>query len=265
MRGPTWMVFWKGLIPSYRFVHVWRRHFMVWRKTAMASLAGSLGEPLLYLLGLGYGLGRFVGAIGEMDYMVYVASGILASNSMNTATFEAIYGGFTRMTRQNTFHAMLATPLTVADVVAGEVAWAATRSLISGGAIFLVGMVLGAFSPGSVLMVLPVVVLSGLAFGAMAMVITAISPGYDFFLYYFTLVTTPMFLFCGVFYPVASLPPLVQSLVGVLPLTHVVALLRPVANALPVLDVGFHLAVIVAYALVAFTVAVALVRRRIIV
>ncbi|HIJ82678.1 MAG: ABC-2 type transporter, NodJ family [Magnetococcales bacterium] len=255
----------RGFIPSRGSVQVWRRHFLVWKKNAVASLAGSLGEPLLYLLGLGYGLGRFVGAIGDKNYMVYVASGILAANSMNSATFEAIYGGFTRMTRQNTFHAMLATPLTVADVVAGEIAWAATRSLISGTAIFLVGWSLGAFSLGSVLVALPVVVLAGLAFGAMAMVVTAISPSYDFFLYYFTLVTTPMFLFCGVFYPVASLPILVQAFVAVMPLTHVVALLRPEASGFVFAEVGVHLAVIGVYAVASFIAAVALVRRRIIV
>lgn len=255
----------RSVFPSRRFVQVWRRHVMVWQKTAPASLAGSLGEPFLYLLGLGYGLGRFVGSIGDMDYMVYVASGILAANSMNTATFEAIYGGFTRMTRQNTFHAMLATPLTVADVVAGEIAWAATHSLISGIAIFIVGLPLGAFSWKMVFVVLAIVAFSGLAFGAMAMVMTAISPSYDFFLYYFTLVTTPMFLFCGVFYPVDSLPVWLQTLVTLMPLTHVVALLRPVANGLVPGDIVMHLAVIACYAIAGFMAAVALVRRRIIV
>ncbi len=252
-------------IPSRRFGQVWLRHFMVWRKTAAASLAGSLGEPFLYLVGLGYGLGRFVGMIGDMDYLVYVASGILAANSMNTATFEAVYGGFTRMVRQNTFHAMLATPLTVADVVAGEVVWAATRSLIAGVAIFIVAMLLDAFPPQAAIMALPVVFLSGLTFGAMAMVVTAISPGYDFFLYYFTLVTTPMFLFCGVFYPVASLPSLVQFLVSSLPLTHVVALVRPAGHGRLPEEIGMNLAVIAIYAMISFVAAVALVRRRIIV
>ena len=126
----------KPLSPFF-FVQVWRRHFLVWRKTSAASLVGSLGEPFLYLMGMGYGLGRFIGEIEGTSYLVYVTSGILAANSMNTATFEAIYGSFTRLTRQNTFHAMLATPLRVSDVVLGEVFWAATKALIAGTAIFL--------------------------------------------------------------------------------------------------------------------------------
>lgn len=252
-------------LPSRLFIQVWRRHFMVWQKTATASLVGSLGEPFLYLLGLGYGLGQFVGDIGAMNYLVYVASGILAGSSMNAATFEAIYGGYTRMTQQNTFHAMLATPLTVADVVAGEVFWAATLSLVSGTAIFVIGVLLGAFTPESAMLALPIVFLGGLLFGSMAMVMTAISPSYGFFLYYFTLVTTPMFMFCGVLYPVSSLPATVATLVEGLPLTHVVALLRPLATGQIPPASGLHLAVIIAYTVSSFTLAVALVRRRLIV
>lgn len=256
------------LLPSRRTFCVWSRHFLVWRKTAFVSLVGSLGEPFLYLLGMGYGLGKLIGNIDGSAYLVFVTAGILASSSMNTATFEALYGGFTRMTRQNTFHAMLATPLCVADVVAGEIVWAASKALITGMAIFLVGSLLGAFpayltDPITLLFVLPVVFLSGLAFAAMGMMVTAISPSYEFFLYYFTLVTTPMLLFCGVFYPVHTLPAIVQKVVTVLPLTHVIQLIRPLTHGLIPEFALFHLGVLVVYAVLAFFLSVLLVKRRI--
>lgn len=254
----------KPLSPFF-FVQVWRRHFLVWRKTSAASLVGSLGEPFLYLMGMGYGLGRFIGEIEGTSYLVYVTSGILAANSMNTATFEAIYGSFTRLTRQNTFHAMLATPLRVSDVVLGEVFWAATKALIAGTAIFFVGSLLGAFPAKTALLALPVVFISGVTFGAMAMVVTAIAPSYDFFLYYFTLVTTPMFLFCGVFYPVDSLPASVRMVAEWLPLTHVIALIRPLTTGVPLENGLLHLAVLAAFAGVGFWLAVRLVSRRILV
>lgn len=244
---------------------VWRRHFLVWSKTSAASLAANMGEPFLYLLGMGYGLGRFVGEIAGVDYLVYVTAGILAANSMNTATFESVYGGFTRMTRQNTFQAMLATPLRVVDVVAGEVLWAATKSLIAGTLFLAVGVLLGACPAPTAALALPVVFLSGLLFGAMAMVVVAISPTYDFFLYYFTLFTTPMFLFCGVFYPVDSLPEAVHIAAGFLPLTHVIGLIRPLTTGLPLDQAALHLSVLVVYAAAAFGLAVHLVRRRILV
>lgn len=253
-------------LPSWRFVQVWRRHFLVWRKTSIASLVGILGEPLLYLLGMGYGLGRFVGEVAGMAYLPFVATGILAASAMNPATFEAFYGGFTRMTRQNTFHAQLATPLTVADIVAGEVAWAATKSLMSGGAVFLVAGVLGAFPlQPVVLLVLPLIFLAGLAFAAMAMVVTAISPSYEFFQFYITLIVTPMYLFCGVFFPVIVLPEPLMSVVNGLPLAHVVALVRPLAMGLPLEGAGLHLLALLGYVGVCFVGAALLVRRRIIV
>ena len=252
------------IFPSRLFFQAWRRHFLVWRKTGLASLMGSLGEPLLYLLGLGYGLGGLVGQVEGTPYQVFLAAGILAGSAMNSATFEALYGGFTRMTRQHTFNAMLSTPLSVADVVSGEIAWAATKSLIAGTAICLVGLGLGIF-PLTVFTALPVVFLAGLVFAAMGMVMTALSPNYEFFMYYFTLVTTPMFLFCGVFFPTGSLPGIVQPIVTALPLTHVVALVRPLSLGVTPDGIMLHLLVLLGYFLVAAALAIRLVTRRLVV
>ena len=252
-------------IPSKLFFQVWRRHFLVWRKSAATSLMGTLGEPFLYLLGMGYGLGRFVGEIEGISYLVYITSGILAASSMNTATFEALYGGFTRMTRQNTFQAMLATPLRVADIVAGEVGWGATKALISGLAIFLAGNLLGSIPSQTAFLVLPVVFLSGMVFTSMALVVVALAPNYDFFLYYFTLVTTPMFLFCGVFYPIDSLPETAQMVAAHLPLAHVVALIRPLTIGIPLENPAFHIISLLIYGAVTFFLAVQLLKKRLIV
>ena len=251
-----------------RFLRAWQRHFLVWRKTFVVSLVGSLGEPLLYLLGMGYGMGKLVGDINGNTYLVFVTAGILASSSMSSATFEVVYGGFTRMTRQNTFHAMLATPLRIVDIVAGEVLWAASKALLAGLAIFLVGYMLGAFpakisTQATILLILPVIFLSGLMFAAMGMIVTAISPSYEYFLYYFTLVITPMLLFCGVFYPVNNLPEMLQKVVAILPLTHVIQLIRPLASGVPVETPLLHLSILAVYTGTAFLLAVTLVKRRI--
>jgi lipooligosaccharide transport system permease protein len=94
---------------------------------------------------------------------------------------------------------------------------------------------------------------------------TAISKSYDFFNYYFTLVVTPMFILCGVFYPVSTLPAALQSVVQFLPLTHAVALVRPLMAGLEPQSVLVHLAVLLAYALASYYLAVVLVRRRLVV
>ncbi|MBF0614415.1 MAG: ABC transporter permease [Magnetococcales bacterium] len=251
--------------PTRLCMQVWRRHLLVWRKNAPASLVANLGEPFLYLLGMGFGLGRYVDTMGTLSYPVYLTAGILAANSMNAATFEAIYGGFTRMTRQQTFHAMLATPVGIADIVAGEVIWAATKAVFSGAAILLVGALMGAIPAATAPWALLVVFLSGLVFASMGMIVTAISPNYDFFMYYFTLVTTPMFLFCGVFYPLESLPELARLAAAWLPLTHVVALIRPLTTGLPFDNPWWHLGMLIGFAVLLFPMAVRRISKRIIV
>ena len=144
------------LADSVRWLPVWWRNFKVWRKLLGAALLGNVGEPLLYLIALGYGLGAFVGQVGGLDYVTFLASGIVCSSAMNTASFEGMYSAYTRMEVQQTWISMLTAPLGVADVVVGEAMWAATKSLISAGAILVVAAWLGAVSDWAALGVLPV-------------------------------------------------------------------------------------------------------------
>jgi lipooligosaccharide transport system permease protein len=217
------------------------------------------------LLGLGYGLGLFIGKMAGVDYLTFLASGIIASSAMTTATFEGMYSVYTRMVPQRTYDAMLATPTEVDDILAGEMLWCATKSLINGIAILAVAAILGAVADMRAVLVLPVVFLIGLCFAGPAMVMTSVSKGYDFFAYYFTLVITPMFIVCGVFYPTNVLPEFVQRFVQVLPLTHAVALTRPLIVGQPLTDVALHISVLLAYAVIGYYIAVILTRRRLVV
>ncbi len=248
-----------------RSVNVWRRNILVLRKLMGPSLMMNFGEPLVYLLGLGYGLGLFIGQMAGVDYLTFLASGIIASSAMTTATFEGMYSVYTRMVPQRTYDAMLATPTEVDDILAGEMFWCATKSLINGIAILAVAAILGAVADMRALLVLPVVFLIGLCFAGPAMVMTSISKGYDFFAYYFTLVITPMFIVCGVFYPTNVLPEFVQRFVQVLPLTHAVALTRPLIVGQPLTDVALHISVLLAYAVIGYYIAAILTRRRLVV
>ena len=108
--------------PSLRFVAVWRRNALVWRKLIVPSMLGNFGEPILYLLAFGYGFGSLVGDLDGMRYMVFIASGIICSSAMFTASFEGMYSAYTRMAEQNTWLGMLATPLTLDDIVFAEAA-----------------------------------------------------------------------------------------------------------------------------------------------
>ena len=245
-------------------VAVWRRNVLAWRKLMGASLLFNFGEPLLYLVGLGYGLGMFISEMGGLPYRTFLATGLLASSSMTTASMEGLYSVYTRMVPQQTYEGMLATPLEVDDIVAGELFWCATKGLISSAAILVVAVALGAINSWSALLCLPAFILVGLCFAGPALLVTAVARSWDVFAYFVTLAITPMFIFCGVFYPTSSLPASVQNVVNYLPLTHAVALIRPLAVGLPVTDAAVHVAVLVAYALVGFYLAVVLARRRLI-
>jgi lipooligosaccharide transport system permease protein len=246
-----------------RVLTVWRRNFLVWRKLSAASMVGNFGDPFLYLLGLGYGLGLFIGEMNGLPYMAYLASGIICSSTMNTATFEGLYSAFTRMTQQGTWEGMLATPLSIQDIIGGEMLWAASKSLLSAFAILVVAGILGGVQTWETAwLALPCLLLAGLSFGGLALVVCTLSPSYDFFLYYFTLVVTPMFLFCGVFYPVETLPEILQYLTQILPLTHAVALVRPLLTDMEPLHPWLDLVVLAAYAVASYALAVYLARRR---
>lgn len=244
---------------------VWRRDVLVWRRLLGPSLVVNFGEPFLYLLGLGYGLGLYIGTMMDMPYLTFLASGILASSAMNVASFEALYSVYTRMVPQRTYDAILATPLDVRDILAGEMLWCATKALINGAAILAVAALLGAVHDWNALWVLPILFLTGLAFAGPALIMTGLARGYDFFNYYVTLLLTPMFILSGVFYPVSSLPEGLQAFVQVLPLVHAVDLVRPLVSGQPLTDVPLHVALLAAYALAGYLIAVTLVRRRLLV
>ena len=188
---------------SLRGIHVWRRNLLVWRKLAIASMIGNLADPMLYMLGFGYGLGRMMpDAFGGTTYVAFLAAGTVCSSTMMSASFEAMYSGFSRMHVQKTWEAIMNAPLTLDDVVFGEMIWAASKSLLSGLAVLLVAAVLGLCASPLALWTIPVIFLTGLAFAALGLIMTAVSPSYDFFVYYMTLAITPMMLMSGVFFPV---------------------------------------------------------------
>jgi lipooligosaccharide transport system permease protein len=247
---------------SRRFLPIWRRHYMVWKKMAGPSIMGHLADPVIYMLGLGYGLGSMLPQIGGMSYIAFLSAGTVCYSTMNSASFEALYSGFARMHEQRTWEAILNTPITLDDIVLSEIAWAASKSLLSGVAVLLVIWTLGLSHSPLSLWIIPLSLLVGLCFASLGLIVTSLAPGYEFFMYYFTLVITPMTLLCGVFFPVEQLPAMLQGVSAMLPLTHAVNLARPLLNgALPV-NMLADIAVLAGYALAGYYVSLVLFRKR---
>jgi lipooligosaccharide transport system permease protein len=247
---------------SLRFAPVWRRNLLVWRKLAIPSILGNLADPMIYMLGLGYGLGSFLPQVEGVPYISFLAAGTVCLSTMNSATFEAMYSAFSRMHVQRTWDAIMNAPIDLDDVVLAELIWAASKSVLSGLAILLVVWALGLSTSPLSLWVLALVPLVGLTFGALGLAMTAVAWNYDFFMYYFTLVITPMIMLSGVFFPVEQLPPEFQAAAAVLPLSHAVALARPLLLGQIPAGILLHLGVLLAYAAAGFYAATILCRRR---
>ncbi|HEX8961747.1 MAG TPA: ABC transporter permease [Rhodocyclaceae bacterium] len=247
---------------SRRALAVWQRNFLVWRKLAIPSVLGNLADPMIYLFGLGYGLGGLLPQVGGVPYIVFLAAGTVCSSTMNAASFEALYSGFSRMHVQKTWEAIMNAPVSLDDVVAGEWLWAAAKATLSGAAILVVIALLGFVHSPLALWALPAIFLTGLCFAAMGLIITALAPSYDFFMYYFTLLITPMMLLSGVFFPIEQLPQGVQWAAQVLPLSHSVQLIRPLLSGAVPDAAWLHVAVLGGIAAVALAVAIVLTRRR---
>src|SRR5512144_939541 len=128
---------------SPRFIPVWRRNLLVWRKLAFASILGNIADPLLYMLALGYGLGALVGDVGGMPYVAFIGTGMVCQSAMFTASFEGMYSAFSRMHVQRTWDAIVNAPIALDDVVVAEWVWCATKATMSTTAILAVILALG--------------------------------------------------------------------------------------------------------------------------
>ena len=249
---------------SWRAFTVWYRDVKVWTKFYKASILGNLGEPLLYLLAMGWGLWRMVGTVDGIPYIEFLAPGLICSAAMYAATFECTFGSFTRMTRQNTFDAILATPVSLEDIVAGEILWGATKGFLSGTAMLLVMSLFGLVKSYWAVLALGLAFLIGLLFASLSMIVTARAAAYDFFSYYFTLAIAPMFLFSGIFFPITNLPGWAQTFAWFLPLTHGVTASRALFSGNVSWVIAGDLLWLFAFFTVAFIIALRSIRKRLI-
>jgi lipooligosaccharide transport system permease protein len=215
---------------SYRVWRVWRRNFDVFTKTIKVNFLPSLLEPILYLLAFGFGLGGFIPSIQGQSYIAFIAPALVAISVMNGSFFECTFASFVRMYFQKTFDAIVATPVSVEEVVAGELLWGATRATINTTIVLAVVALFGLVSTPLFLLVIPMAFFGGLMFASMAMCFTSVAPNIDFFNFPSFLFLTPMFFLCGTFFPLTSLPTVAQVVALALPLTHVVNITRGVVT-----------------------------------
>ena len=253
---------------SWRLWRVWARNLMVYMRTWKVNFIPPLAEPALYILAFGAGLGGMVGSIRvggqEVNYTAYIAPGLVAASVMWQSFYENTYASFVRMYYQKTFDAMLATPLSLEDVITAEILWGATKATVG---TLLMGAVIAAFGyirmPEG-LWLLPLSALGGLAFGCVAMWITAITPTIEMFNLPIFLFITPMFLFSGAFFPVSGLPAWASKLAQGLPLFHLTQACRAVSLGRTEGEILWNAVYLAGFTAVFYPLAVQAMRRRLI-
>ncbi|HUV83457.1 MAG TPA: ABC transporter permease [archaeon] len=212
---------------SSRVMTVWLRNWDVFMKTYKVNFLPPFIEPLLYLFAFGFGLGTFIDEIEGMSYVRFIAPALIAISIMYSSFFECTFSSYVRMYYQKTFDAIIATPLSIEEVITGELLWGASRSLINATIMLPVLWAFGLIELPESLLIIPFAFLAGLLFATIAMCFTAITPNIMALNYPAFLFITPMFLFSGTFFPLSLLPEPVQYFaLAVLPLTHVVTIVR---------------------------------------
>jgi lipooligosaccharide transport system permease protein len=217
--------------PAMRAYGAWA---MTYRRIWRGEIARSFLTPALYLAAMGVGLGSYVkngggqAHIGGYPYVTYIAPGVLAATAMQTAAGESTWPVLGSIKWWKRYHAMLATPLRVRDVLLGHVAWMTTWLSVVCSVFVCVMAGFGVLPhPGSVL-VLPAAVLTGMAFATPIAAFAATRQTDAGFSILFRFGIVPMFLFSGTFFPIAQLPVGIRPIAWITPLWHGVDLCRSI-------------------------------------
>ena len=209
---------------------VWMRNARVFSKLWRGALLPTFLDPFLYLLAMGFGLGTYVAHINGIPYKEFIAPGLIASAAMWSSAFETTYNVYFRMNELRLYDNLLSTPVEVQDLVAGDLAWSASRATVYGCVVLVVVSAFGLISSWWALLIPPFVLLGGLCFSVIGYSFTALIPKIDLYSYFFTLGITPMFLFSGLFFPFNQLPGWVEVVAWFMPLYHLVEITRGLAT-----------------------------------
>jgi len=253
---------------SRRFLRVWQRNLKVYRKSWKISFIPPFLEPLFYLIAFGVGLSGLVGKIryqgSEISYMSFIAPALIGVSIMYNSFFETTYASFVRMYYQKTFDAMLATPLSLEEVITGEIVWGATKSLIAAAIMMGVISFFGLIRFPGGLLILPLSVLGGIAFGSIGMFFTGIVTNIEMFNLPVFLFVTPMFLFSGTFFPLENLPHWAQQAAFLFPLTHLANLARAFSFGQIHISLLWEIGYLLLFSLIFFPLAILKMHRRLI-
>lgn len=205
---------------------VWQRELTLYKRIWPSTILSTLFDPILYLVAMGFGLGSYVSGVGAGSYAQFIAPGMVAAAMMYAAAYEAAWNSYVRIFVERSYEAMITTPAALEDVIGGEVLWATTRAVVTSTIVLGVVAGFGLVASWWALLVPVVAILGGAMFTVLGLSFTVGRKHMDQLTFMFTLGVTPMFLFSGVFFPLATLPTWVQALAWASPLYHLVSVIR---------------------------------------
>jgi len=209
-----------------RLYSVWFRHVRVYTKHLFSNGFPPFVEPLFFIAGIGLGLGRYVGMIDGMSYVLFLASGMIVPPAMFTSTFECTFGTFIRLEFDKVYDGMVSASLTVRDLFIGEILFAGTKSFFFSAAVLIVVSCFGLIQSPMAIFTPLIGFLTGLMFASLGLFVTSFVKNINHFNFYFTGLITPMFFFSGIVFPLDSLPLIGQWAAALFPLKHSVDLVR---------------------------------------
>ncbi len=212
-----------------RLFSVWYRHTRVYTKNLLSNGLPPFLEPLLFLMGVGLGLGKYITEpMDGLPYINFLGTGLLVTAAMFTAAYECTFGTFIRLEFEKVYDGMLAAPITVNNLIVGEIIWAGTKGLFFTFAVLCVLMAFGIIKLPAGLLTPLVGFLTGMMFATLSLFVTSFVKTINHFNFYLTGIISPMFFFSGVVFPVGNLPESVRFVAEIMPLTHAVRLSRAV-------------------------------------
>src|SRR5512139_1914197 len=163
---------------SYRIYYIFLRNLYSYKRFVVPTFLVSLIEPLFYLITFGIGMGAYMGYFGGKPYLYFLVPGVLVSSVMLSATFECLYGTFVKLIHEKLYDSLIATPVSAEDAVAGDIAWASFRGLISGSLMIIVAVFMGILPVSllSLLFLLVLMIFVGVLFASLAMIVTSFAP-----------------------------------------------------------------------------------------
>jgi lipooligosaccharide transport system permease protein len=236
-------------VPGVLGLRLIERHARLYRRMWLLVVAG-VAEPLFYMLSVGVGIGGLVGTVtgpggGPVPYREFVAPGLLAVSALNGALADSTYNIFGRLKFDKLYDAVLATPLGARDVAFAEIGWAVLRGIIYSFTFLVVIAALGLVESPWALLALPAAALISFATASMGVFFTTYMKSWQD-LDYVLLVSAPLFLFSGTFYPLSVYPRVVADIVQWTPLYQGVVILRDLVLGVPSPDLAWRAAYLLA-------------------